>query len=310
MQPKPPPRPAASLRGRVSLGAHLSIAGGLHLALERAVALRCTAVQLFTQSARQWGDRRLSGEEIRLFHETLARVGPLDVVVHAGYLLNLAASDRALRDRSVRALIGELERCEALGVPSLVLHPGAHVGAGEVRGLRAVAGAIRRAHRATRGFAVRTVLENTAGQGTGLGYVFAHLAEIIDRSGERDRLGLCFDTAHGFAAGYDFTRPAGYVALWDEIDRRIGLDRLRAIHLNDAKREAGSRIDRHAHIGQGRIGKRAFGWIMRDPRFARVPKILETPKEDDMDRTNLKILRSMARRPAGVPGLGGLRAAR
>jgi len=294
--PSMPAGPAALL-----LGAHMSIAGGLHLALTRAAELRCTAVQLFTQTARQWRQRRLSAEDVRSFHETRAQRGPFAVVAHAGYLLNLAAPVRALRERSIRALVSELERCEALGIESLVLHPGAHMGAGEARGIARVGAALRRAHAATPGLAVKTVLENTAGQGTSLGYAVSQLAAIIAASGDPDRLAMCFDTAHGFAAGYDISTSEGYAGLWEEVERLIGLERLTVIHLNDAKREVGSRIDRHAHIGQGRIGQAAFKRILVDPRFASVPKIIETPKEGDMDRRNLRLLRRLARSRADCP---------
>jgi deoxyribonuclease-4 len=275
------------------------------MALVRAAELRCTAVQIFTQSARQWGRRRLSAEEIRAFRQMQARLGPIAVVAHAGYLLNLAAAERALRERSVRALIGELERCEALGIPSLVLHPGAHVGAGEARGITRVAAALRRAHAATPGFAVKTVLENTAGQGSSLGPTVAQLAAIMDAAGDAGRLGLCIDTAHAFAAGYDLRTPEGYSGLWDEVARLIGSARLAVVHLNDARRELGSRVDRHAHIGQGYLGRQAFARILSDPYLAAVPKIIETPKEGDMDHKNLGLLRRLASAPRhrrGAPG--------
>jgi len=277
------------------LGAHLSIAGGLHLALHRAVELDCTALQIFTRNASQWRAKPLSAEAVTEFRRTREEVGPIAVAAHASYLINLGSPDRRLRDRSIRSLVQELKRCEALGIEHLVLHPGAHMGAGEERGLRRIASALRRAHARTSGFEVKTVLENTAGQGTGLGHRFEQLARIIDDVDAPDRLRICFDTAHAFAAGYDFRTPRGYAAFWEDVDRLIGLENLAIFHLNDSRRDVGSRVDRHAHIGRGKIGREAFGRLMRDRRFGRVPKVLETPKEGDMDRRNLALLRRLAR---------------
>jgi len=282
------------------LGAHLSISGGIHRALEEARRLRCTAVQFFTHSTVQWAMKPLAADAIAQFQSTLREGSPLSLVVHAGYLPNLASPERPLRERSIRCMIDELQRCEALGVPSLVCHPGAHMGAGEAWGLRRITGALRRILRATRGYTVQPVLENTAGQGTNLGYDFAPLGRIIAGLPEADRVGVCLDTAHAFAAGYDLREAPGAETMWDELDQAVGLSRLRAMHLNDSKREVGSRVDRHTHIGKGEIGKESFGRLMRDPRFARVPKIIETPKVDDMDRKNLRLLRRMAKQDGGA----------
>jgi deoxyribonuclease-4 len=276
------------------LGAHLSIAGGLHHAIRRAHELACSALQIFTHSTVQWRIKSLSTDEVALFKQTREALGPFALAAHAGYLVNLASPDRALRERSIRTMIRELERCEILGIPLLVFHPGAHMGAGEARGLKRIASALRRIHAATAGIRVATTLENTAGQGSALGWRLSQIADLLDASGDSARLKVCFDTAHGFAAGYDFRRREGYRALWDEFEGLIGLEKLAIFHLNDATREAGSRIDRHAHIGQGRIGRKPFGWLMTDERFAQVPKIIETPKRGGMDRRNLALLRRLA----------------
>jgi deoxyribonuclease-4 len=231
-----------------------------------------------------------------LFRQTHEALGPFALAAHAGYLVNLASPDRALRERSIRTMIRELERCEALGIPLLVFHPGAHMGAGDARGLRRIAGALRRIHAATSGMRVKTTIENTAGQGSALGSRLSQIARLLDASGESARLRVCFDTAHAFAAGYDFRSREQYRALWDEFEGLIGLKKLAIFHLNDSVREAGSLVDRHAHIGQGRIGRKPFGWLMTDARFRRVPKIIETPKRGGMDRSNLALLRRLAAR--------------
>jgi deoxyribonuclease-4 len=277
------------------LGAHLSTAGGVSTALERARALRCTAVQLFTHNRAQWRIAKLAEHEVARFRERDAAWGPFALAAHASYLVNAASPDPALRERSIRTLIAELHHCHALGIPLLVFHPGAHMDAGERAGLRRIAGALDRIHRATAELSVCTALETTAGQGSGLGWRFEQLAEILGRLARPERARVCFDTAHAFAAGYDFRTPQQYDALWREFDRRVGLARLALFHLNDSRTPPGSRVDRHMHIGRGEIGRAPFGWILADERFAHVPKVLETPKVDDMDRKNLALLRRLAR---------------
>lgn len=287
-------RAAADAPGLL-LGAHISIAGGLHLALERARALRCTAVQIFTHSRAQWRMRPLPAAEITRFHGTHDALGPFALAAHSTYLVNLAATDRALRERSIRTVAAEVRRCAALGVPWLVMHPGSHGGAGAARGLARVSAALDRVHAATRGAPVRIALEVTAGQGTSLGWRFEEIDAILGALADPARAGVCFDTAHAFAAGYDLRTPAAYDALWGHFDRVIGLPRLAFFHLNDSRTPLGSRVDRHAHIGRGEIGDAPFGWILRDPRFLAIPKVIETPKEGDMDRKNLARLRRLAR---------------
>jgi deoxyribonuclease-4 len=222
-------------------------------------------------------------------------MGMRPVVGHASYLLNLCSPRDDLWRKSIDTLGIELERCEALGVPWLVLHPGAHVGTGEEAGLVRMARALGEVHAATPGFQTRLLLETTAGQGTKLGYRFEHLAWLLEQTPEGERLGICLDTCHVFAAGYELRTPEGYAATMGAFDRVVGLERLEALHLNDSKGELGSRKDRHEHIGKGYIGLEGFHHVLNDPRLAGLPGILETPKSDDLheDRENLAVLRSL-----------------
>ena len=279
------------------LGAHESIAGGMHKAFERAKSVGCDAVQLFVKPNRSWAVPVLTQEAIAEFRSCAQTVGIWPIVGHTSYLLNLCSPQDDLWHRSVDTLVVELERCEALGVPWLVLHPGAHVGSGEEAGLGRMARALGEVLAATRGFRARLLLETTAGQGTQLGYCFEHLAWLLERTPRGERLGICLDTCHVFAAGYDLRTPTGYAATMAAFDRTIGLDRLEVIHLNDSKGELGSRKDRHEHIGEGHIGPAGFRHMLNDARLARLPGILETPKSDDLheDRENLAVLRSLCR---------------
>jgi len=288
------------------LGAHESIAGGLHLAFDRARTVGCDAVQLFVKSNRAWAVKPLTEEDIRLFKEKAAETGIHPAVGHASYLLNPAAPDEELWRKSRDTLIIELERCEALDIPYLVLHPGSHMDAGEEEGLKRVARALGEVHAATRGFRARILLETTAGQGTNLGYRFEQLAWLIENTPEGERLGVCLDTCHAFAAGYELRTPEGYEATLEEFDRIIGLSRLLAVHLNDSKNGLGSRVDRHEHIGKGVLGLETFRMVVNDPRMAALPGLLETPKSDDLheDVENLSVLRSLvgSRQPSAVSG--------
>lgn len=279
------------------LGAHESISGGLHLAFDRAQSVGCDAVQLFVKSSRAWAVKPLTEEEIRLFQERAAQTGIHPVVGHASYLPNPAAPDEDLWRKSVETLIVELERCEALGIPYLVLHPGSHMGAGEEEGLRRVARALGEIHAATPGFRARILLETTAGQGSNLGYRFEQLAWLMENTPQGDRLGVCLDTCHVFAAGYDLRTPEAYEETLATFDRIIGLDRLYVVHFNDCKGPLGGRVDRHEHIGKGQLGLEAFRLFVNDPRFADLPGLLETPKSEDLheDRENLAVLRSLVR---------------
>jgi len=243
--------------------------------------------------------RPVSADQIERFHETRTTLGPFALAAHSTYLVNVAAGDRVLRERSIRTLVSEIRRCESLRIPLLVLHPGSHGGAGEAAGLRRVVGALDRVHRATAGSVVRTALEVTAGQGNSLGWRFEQLRAVLDRLADPVRACVCFDTAHAFAAGYDLRTPEAYASLWERFDREIGLRHLAFFHLNDSRTPLGSRVDRHAHIGRGEIGRAPFGWILRDARFRAIPKVIETPKEGDMDRKNLALLRRLARGATG-----------
>jgi deoxyribonuclease-4 len=277
------------------LGAHESIAGGLHRAFGRARSVGCDAVQIFVKSNRAWAVKPLTDEDVARFRARAEETGIQPVVGHASYLLNLGTPDETLWARSRDTLIVELERCEALGVPYLVLHPGSHVGAGEEVGLARVARALGQVHAATPGFRAQILLETTAGQGTNLGHCFEHLAWLMDHAPEGGRLGVCLDTCHAFAAGYELRTPAGYATTMKAFDRIIGLEQLKAIHLNDCKGDLGSRKDRHEHIGQGGIGLDGFRHVVNDPRLAGLPGLLETPKGEDLheDRENLAVLRSL-----------------
>jgi deoxyribonuclease-4 len=277
------------------LGAHESIAGRLHKAFERAQSVGCDAVQIFVKSNRAWAVQLLSDEEIALFAAKAAETGITPAMGHASYLLNLAAPDAALWTKSRDTLIIELERCEALGLPGLVLHPGSHTGAGEEAGLARVAQALGEVHAATPGFHAQILLETTAGQGTNLGHRFEQLAWLIAHTPQGERLGVCLDTCHAFAAGYELRTPKGYTATMAEFERVVGLERLKALHLNDSKGGLGSRKDRHEHIGRGAIGLEGFRHVLNDPRLDGLLAFLETPKSDDLheDRENLAVLRSL-----------------
>ncbi len=276
------------------LGAHMSIAGGVHNALLAGDGLGCEAIQIFTKSSRQWTASPLSEDDIRTFKETQKAGGIHTVVAHDSYLLNLGSPDRQLRQKSVAAFVDEMERCEALGIPLLIAHPGAHTGAGEQAGLRTIARSLDAIHRRCAGFGVRVALEITAGQGTNLGYRFEHIHHIIDSVGESDRLRVCFDTQHAFAAGYDIRTREGYERTFAEFDRTIGLRLLAAFHLNDSKKELDCRVDRHENIGKGHIDMEPFRLLMNDRRFFGLPMCLETPKGKDLkeDRETLEVLRS------------------
>jgi deoxyribonuclease-4 len=279
----------------LKLGAHESIAGGLHKAFDRARSVGCETVQIFVKSNRSWAVKPLTEEDVARFKAKSEETGIGPVVGHTSYLLNLGTHDEALWAKSRDMLIVELERCEALEVPWLVLHPGSHVGAGEEAGLVQVAQALGEVHAATPGFRTRILLETTAGQGTSLGCRFEHLAWLMEHTPEGERLGVCLDTCHVFAAGYELRTTAGYAATMEAFGRIIGLKRLHAIHLNDSKGNLGSRKDRHEHIGNGNIGLEGFRHVVNDSRLAGLPALLETPKGDDLheDRENLAVLRSL-----------------
>jgi deoxyribonuclease-4 len=294
--------PRARRQAPPRLGAHTSIAGGLHLALERGAAAGCEVVQIFTRSNQQWAARPLRDDEVALWHETRARTGVVPALVHSCYLLNLAAPAAALRDRSIEALADELVRADRLAIPYLVLHPGAHMGDGEAAGIARIANGIDRAFAAAGDARTKLLLENTAGQGTCLGNRFEHLRDILAAVAEPDRIGVCLDTCHALAAGYELTSDDGYAAAIDALRRCVGAARVRACHLNDSKQPLGSRVDRHEHIGRGCLGLSPFQRLLNDRRFAGLPMVLETPKPTDAaDRQNLAVLRALAGRRRVTP---------
>jgi len=276
------------------LGAHMSIAGGAFNAFIEGEGLGCTTIQIFTKSNNQWKAKTLTDEEVERYHTEQKRTRINPVIAHDSYLINLGSPDDALALKSREAFLHELERCELLKIPYLVTHPGGHMGKGEEWGLKRIAESLDWVHERSEGFAVKVALEVTAGQGTMLGYRFEHLAQIMNHSKNPERIKVCIDTCHLFAAGYDISTEDGYSKTISEFDRIIGLKQLVAIHLNDCKKGLGSRVDRHENIGKGTIGEKPFGFIMRDKRFDKIPKLLETPKENDMDRVNLAILRRLA----------------
>lgn len=278
------------------LGAHLSTAGGFTRALDRAAELKAEAVQIFTRAPGTWRARDFREGEAEAFRRRRAELGGIPVLAHDIYLTNLAAPPGDLRDRSIATLIDERRRCAELGVDGLVCHMGAHLGDGDDVGLERYAAALREVLEETRGLGTRILLENAAGQGSCLGSQIEHLGRVIARAGAPDDLGACIDTCHAFAAGYDLTTQEGYDRLWDDLERHVGLHRVRAFHLNDSRRELSCRVDRHEHIGRGHLGKAAFARLLRDPRVAGIPMVLETPEmESGMDRVNLGVLRRLRR---------------
>jgi len=290
------------------LGAHLSIAGGLPRAVDRAEASGCQALQIFTKSAAQWRARELPPEEIALFRRRLRQTKIRPVVAHNSYLINLAAADPVLRARSIDSLRDELDRAESLGLDGLVMHPGSFTSGTESGGLRLIADGLAGILAERPGMKTRILLEHTAGQGTNLGHRFEHLAEIVDLLGGSPRIGVCLDTCHLIAAGYDICSEEGYQETFRQFGKIVGFARLKAFHLNDSKKPCGSRVDRHEHIGKGCLGLAPFRRILNDHRFARLPMLLETPKEDTpetrkksdvdpLDRMNLDVLRRLIQSP-------------
>ncbi len=278
------------------LGAHQSIEGGFYRAVERAKTCGCDCVQLFTKNTNQWAAREITADEVGWFRESLARLGIIHPIAHDSYLINLASPEKRLWERSVEAFSAELHRADLLGIPYVVTHPGAYTTGSEQGGLRQIVRALDEIHARSQGLS-RCLLETTAGQGTTLGWRFEQIAAILDGVKEPDRLGVCFDTCHVFAAGYPLGTEKEYAATMIEFDRLIGPDRIKAFHLNDSRRERGSRIDRHEHIGLGSLGIEPFRLLLADPRFHKVPMYLETPKgtEDgeEWDVRNLRTLRGL-----------------
>ncbi len=279
-------------------GAHCSTAGGVWTALQRGRRIKADIVQIFVKNNMQWLGRPFRAQEVEAYAKELAASKFACVFGHTGYLINVGAPPSANRDRSLQSLIQEIQLATQLGLPFLVLHPGAHLGAGEAAGIKQTAAGLDEAFAATRKSHVRIALENTAGQGSSLGNRLEHLAAIFDAVKMPQRLGVCLDTAHLFAAGYDIRTRQGWDATIKQVGSLVGLKQVLAFHLNDSKSNLGSRVDRHEHIGKGKIGKAGFRHIVNDPRFKRHPGCLETPRSKDLheDVENLATLRALVRK--------------
>ena len=282
------------------LGAHQSIAGGYYKAVETAAELGMDCVQIFTKNNNQWKGKPLTDVDINLFREAIARTGIRMPCAHDSYLINLASADETLWTRSLDAFVVELERAEALGLAGVVMHPGSCVGASEADSIARVIAGLRNSIERTDGHSIEIWIEATAGQGSSLGHRFEHLRAILDGLDMHPRVGICIDSCHVFAAGYPLSSPTDYAETMRQFDEIVGIDRIRAFHLNDSKRALGSRVDRHEHIGKGHLGREAFRNILNDKRFAGIPMYMETPKGTangrSFDATNLATLRRLSSR--------------
>jgi deoxyribonuclease-4 len=274
------------------IGAHISTKGGLHTVFDRAAAINASAIALFAKNSNQWKGKVMTDDDVQTF-ASLRNVHP--IVSHASYLINLATTNREFHAKSIAAMIDELDRAERLGIQGVVLHPGAHMKAGAAAGLDQIARSFDQIHAAIPDHRVVTFLETAAGQGSCVGCTFEELGRILDAVDDRKRIGICIDTCHVFAAGYEIRTRDGYEKMIDEIERFVGIENVGVFHLNDSKKGLGSRVDRHQHIGEGEIGLEAFRMLLNDPRFAKIPKLLETPKtiETESDLMNISTLRSL-----------------
>jgi deoxyribonuclease IV len=290
----------------MKFGAHMPTSGGVWKALVRGAELDCDIIQLFVKNNMQWFGKPYSPDDLALYANQLARQRFSSIFGHAGYLINLGAQPCENRDKSIQSLVQEIGFATDIGLPFLVLHPGAHLGKGEAEGIRQIIAGLDEVCVATKASPVRIALENTAGQGSCLGNRIEHLAAIFQGVKRPERLALCLDTAHFFAAGYDIRAPQGWDAAIKEVDSLIGINQVVAFHLNDSKTDLGSRVDRHEHIGKGKIGKEAFRHIVNDRRFRNHPGCLETPKSKDLheDIENLAVLRSLAASQPRKPSVG------
>jgi deoxyribonuclease IV len=280
------------------IGAHVPVTGGLPLAPGRGREVGATAIQVFTRNQMQWRARDMSELEAHSFRQAVHESGVGAVIAHASYLVNLAAANPRFLAQSRDTLTAEVSRCHALGIPHAVVHPGAHMGAGEAAGLRLVAESVDEVLGRTRGQDVSVLLEVTAGQGSCLGHRFEHMAAMLDVVEQGGRVGVCLDTCHLHAAGYDLVSPRGYERTIDELERVVGLRRVHAIHLNDSRRERGSRVDRHARAGEGLLGLRALARVLNDPRLAHLPMVVETPGPLAKWKAEIALLRGLIARPA------------
>lgn len=275
----------------------MSIAGGYYKAVDAAHAVGCDCVQVFTKNNNQWRAKPITDDDVQRFSGALKQHKIKHPVAHASYLINLASPDHALWRKSVDAFVVELQRADQLGIFGVVVHPGSYTTSSEQAGLKRIAKALNEVHKQTKGTTAKCLLENTAGQGTNLGHRFEHLAEIIDRTRDPDRVGVCIDTCHAFAAGYAMETDKEFKSTVHALNKTVGLAKVHAIHLNDSKKPLGSRVDRHEHIGRGEMGLAPFRRLLNDRRFARKPMYLETPKGEeqgqDLDTMNLRTLRKL-----------------
>ena len=279
-------------------GAHMSTAGGVEQSPERGASVGCLAMQIFTKNQTQWHAKQLEKKSVEAYLRNIDAAGITHVASHDSYLINLASPDPDMLKKSFDAFVDEIERAALLKIPYLIFHPGSHLGTGEETGLKSVAKAMNEAIKKTKHCPdVMLTIETTAGQGTNLGYKFDHVAYLVDKVKDKKRVGVCLDTCHVFAAGYDIRTKEGYKKTFNEFDEKIGIEHLKFFHINDSKKDFGSRVDRHEHLGKGFIGKDAFGFLVNDRRFFKIPMVLETPKGKDLaeDRVNLKLLRSLIR---------------
>ncbi len=277
------------------LGAHMSIEGGAFKALDRGKEIGCDVIQIFTKNNNQWKSKPISIDEIKIFKDNINKTNVKPVASHDSYLINLASPKKDVYVQSLDAFCDEIDRAEALTIPYLVFHPGSHLDDTETNGIKRIANSINIILSKKSKINLTLLFETTAGQGSQLGYKFDQLGKIIELIKRKDKIGVCVDTCHIFAAGYNISTPSGYVQTFEEFDKVIGLDRIKLFHLNDSKRELRSRIDRHEHIGKGMLTLTAFKLLLQDKRFQHLPMILETPKGKDMkeDKINLKVLRSL-----------------
>ncbi len=278
---------------RPPLGAHTSIAGGVANAIHSGSKIGCDVIQLFSKNQMQWLGKELSEQEIEDFHAAVEQTGVYPMTVHDAYLINLASTQPAVYRKSFHAFIDELKRCESLGVPYLVMHPGAHLGAGEEEGLKKIACSIRKAYEEARVSHTVVLLETTAGQGTNVGYRFEQIKYLLDESELGNKIAVCVDTCHIFTAGYDFRTRAQWLRTKKEFNRVIGLEKLKIIHVNDSKKDFKSRVDRHERIGKGKIGLRGFRIMINDPDLKNIPMILEISGGDEAYREDILLLRSL-----------------
>ena len=279
-------------------GAHESISGGVFNAIERGQTATCDTIQMFNKSNSQWRAKKIEQAELDKYFQMIEETGVTVATSHSSYLINIASPDKELNEKSYKSLKEEIERCGMLKIPNLVMHPGSHVGTGEDGGIKRIVKNLSRLFKELKNNNVWLLLETTAGQGSHLGYTFEQIAEMIDGVKDQDHIGVCMDTCHIFAAGYPLSDSKEYKQTTKKFDDIIGLDKLRIIHMNDSKKEFGSRRDRHEHIGKGHIGIEAFRNIVNDKRLEKIPMILETPKEEELkeDIENLKVLRSLVKK--------------